>query len=126
MVNLTSVASSGGDIDGIRLRNGTSDYGRLEVLYAGQWGTICDDGWGNSDAQVACRQLGFSSVYTYYTNAHFGQGSGPIWMDQVGCNGYEASLSDCNHNGFGVHDCSHYEDVGVWCQGLFRYGSCMV
>ncbi|XP_071828952.1 scavenger receptor cysteine-rich type 1 protein M130-like isoform X6 [Apostichopus japonicus] len=112
----TTSVTRWGDIDGIRLRNGTSDYGRLEVLYAGQWGTICDDGWGYSDAQVACRQLGFSSVYTYYTSAHFGQGSGPIWMDQVGCNGYEASLSDCNHNGFGVHDCSHYEDVGVWCQ----------
>jgi len=33
--------------------------GRLEVNYDCSWGTVCDDGFDNNDAQVACVMLGF-------------------------------------------------------------------
>lgn len=45
----------------------------------------------------------------------FGSATGQIWLDSTACNGDEGSLLDCNHDAWGVHDCSHFEDVGVSC-----------
>ena len=47
--------------------------------------------------------------------AAFGQGTGPILLDNLGCTGNEARLFDCPNNGVGIHNCAHSEDAGVVC-----------
>ena len=101
----------------VRLVGGSSyNEGRVEVNYNGEWGTVCDDGWDDTDAGVVCRQLGFGSSGTAIGSASFGQGSGPILLDSVTCSGSESTLASCGHLGVGVtRSCSHSEDAGVRC-----------
>uniref|UniRef100_A0A672RTV0 Soluble scavenger receptor cysteine-rich domain-containing protein SSC5D n=1 Tax=Sinocyclocheilus grahami TaxID=75366 RepID=A0A672RTV0_SINGR len=100
----------------IRLINGTNSCsGRVEVLRGGQWGTVCDDGWDLTDAAVVCREMGCGNAIEAKSAAYFGQGSGPIWMDDVNCTGTESSLMNCRTGGWGTHNCHHSHDSGVIC-----------
>ncbi|XP_021345065.1 galectin-3-binding protein A-like [Mizuhopecten yessoensis] len=99
----------------VRLVNGATNIsGRVEVFHDGQWGTVCDDSWDNYDAVVVCRMIGYSNA-TRVGSAYFGAGSGPIWMDNVGCDGSEQSLDECWFNGWGIENCAHSQDAGVIC-----------
>ena len=106
---------------------GGSSYneGRVEVNYNSEWGTVCDNGWDDTDADVVCRQLGFGSSGTANGSASFGQGSGPILLDSVTCSGSESTLASCGHLGVNVtRSCSHSKDAGVRCnlqRGWFFY-----
>ncbi|XP_050402747.2 scavenger receptor cysteine-rich type 1 protein M160 isoform X1 [Patella vulgata] len=103
----------------IRLAGGDNASGRVEVYVEGPnlWGTVCDDLWSDDDAAVICHQLGYATGTAVKRAQNFGQGTGPIWLDNVGCLGTEDDIRDCKHNGLSVHNCQHYEDAGVFCGG---------
>ncbi|KAF1524465.1 Deleted in malignant brain tumors 1 protein, partial [Eudyptes sclateri] len=104
----------------LRLSDGrNSCEGRVEVYNGSSWGTVCDDWWDLSDAQVVCRQLGCGQPTAAPGSARFGLGSGPIFLDNMQCHGDEPSLQMCRHNGWGVHNCRHVEDASVICAGAW-------
>eukprot|EP00057_Strongylocentrotus_purpuratus_P025114 XP_011679588.1 PREDICTED: deleted in malignant brain tumors 1 protein-like [Strongylocentrotus purpuratus] len=101
--------------DSVRLVNGPSpSEGRVEILYNGQWNTICDDYWHLEEAQVVCRQLGYSTDNIVARSlAFYGRGSGPIQRAQ--CDGWEFTLESCTLTS-GDYACGHYQDAGVRCE----------
>ena len=80
---------------------------------------MCDDFWTVEDAQVICRQLDFSGTSVSFSNAYFGADSSnqPIWLDGVNCLGTETNVGQCLSGGWGLHNCLHLEDAGVWSSG---------
>ena len=113
----------------IRLVGGSSyNEGRVEILYNDVWGTICSDGWSLNNAIVVCRSVGFSGANTFYvTSSQYGPGAGPIWLDNVMCDGNERTLARCGHFGVNItQDCTHMKDVGVNCSGLESKQICFV
>ena len=75
---------------------------------------MCDDNWDDNDANVVCRQLGFYGEQAF-SEAYFGEGTGPILLSEVNCTGTERVFTDCPSSGIGNHNCSHAEDAGVRC-----------
>ncbi|XP_028407291.1 deleted in malignant brain tumors 1 protein-like [Dendronephthya gigantea] len=101
----------------LRLQGPVSEKGagRVEVLYHGYWGTICDYSWSMRDATVVCRQLGYLDAVKTLQRNEFPPGSGQIWLSQVACTGKEQNITSCSHRPWGDHYCSHNNDVGVEC-----------
>ena len=122
----------------VRLVNGSSEReGRVEICYNGVWGTVCDYGWDEMDANVVCTQLGYGQpgeVKQYIledidicffflamptSSSHFGFGEGPVLLNDVSCNQGHSRLSQCVHQqSIGLHACNRDSLVGVICPGL--------
>ena len=108
----------------IRLVGGVAEnLGRVEICFGNLWGSVCDDGFDSNEAQVVCRQLGYTNYQQSLVvrNGFFGQGQTAIHLDDLDCDGTERRLADCNHLGVGNHNCAHFEDVGVICHGESIY-----
>ena len=90
-----------------------------------RWGVVCDDYWTNEDADVVCKALDYERSEPHagrFRQSHFGAGTGPIWLDDLLCNGDESNLLDClvqsrvrARDAIGQHNCRVTEVVGVRC-----------
>ena len=56
-------------------------------------------------------------IQYHYFLYRYGSGSGPIWLDDVGCTGSQTCLLSCSNRGIGSHNCGHSEDVAISCSG---------
>ena len=67
---------------------------------------------------MICHQLGYPDAVAAPLSAHYGQGTGPIWFDNVQCFKNESNIFSCAHNGIGNYSCDHANDASVECSGL--------
>lgn len=114
---------------------GRNKTGRVELQLNGQWGTVCDTNWDDREASVLCRSLNFSDGYAI-KDAHYGQGTGPVWIGYLNCNGTEKYIHSCSHRGFNDaitknswKKCTnHRNDASVACVDKGRYiiPSCLI
>ena len=117
---------------------GDSVRGTVQVCIKGVWGSVCDQSWGLTDANLVCKQLGHSSSSkrkcklnhigyvmffcldaASYSNAYFGQSGGPVHITNVECFGNESGLLNCSYSN--IVTCSHSDDAGVLCQGNLTF-----
>ena len=108
----------------VRIIGEAPGAGRVEVNISGSWSTVCDDGWSLTEADVVCRQLGYTGATGFtsglITNDMFGVADleQAIITGNVGCTGHESTLFNCpGFNPNSPTQCSsdHTEDVGVIC-----------
>ncbi len=102
----------------MRLVGGNSRCaGRVELHHKGQWGRVCGESWDLVDAAVVCRELDCGEPIDVLRGAHFGSGSGKLWMRSVPCTGSESALKNCAAEGGFKHDCGPAGDAGLICSG---------
>ncbi|XP_019851047.1 PREDICTED: egg peptide speract receptor-like [Amphimedon queenslandica] len=96
-----------------------NDFKRVEILYAGRWGTVCNTEWDITDAKITCNTVRQSSedaqVPTKFDSIVASQR--PLWASGFMCNGTESNLVQCtisNPIGY-TPNCNHINDVGIYC-----------
>ena len=54
-----------------------------------------------------------------FSNAFFGAGTGPIYLDDVACTSSASQLLECSSRRVLAHNCLHSADAGVRCDGKY-------
>lgn len=106
----------------IRLAANTSTpyKGLLEIHLHSLWAPVCDTDFGMTEANVACRELGYSlgavQLLPTFVSDNRQNTSARFHMDAVQCRGNETSIRQCGHLGWGVHNnCTLGQAIGVVC-----------
>ncbi|KAK8397866.1 hypothetical protein O3P69_004573 [Scylla paramamosain] len=119
-----AAAQSGTErVDLVRLSGGQGPHeGNIQVEVDGEWGYVCDDGFGFDEADIVCKELGYDVAEAFTRNNHFGDNSAAwrrssvkFWLSDVNCS-LATSLTTCTSARLGQHQCGPTEIAGVSCR----------
>ncbi|KAK2171422.1 hypothetical protein NP493_1069g00043 [Ridgeia piscesae] len=100
----------------VRLVGGLGEFeGQVEVRQNDRWGSVCDPGWSDVDAQVVCRQLNFTGTARAHLGTYFGFGNKVQWLSNVNCRGDERHLALCPATTGRAASCWTNQQAGVTC-----------
>ncbi|KAL5253604.1 hypothetical protein ACHWQZ_G013415 [Mnemiopsis leidyi] len=95
--------------------NDIEDGRRGLLLYNG--GTVCDDGFGSTEARIICQELGYSDAVDFDSSNDFDISTNfQITLDDVSCDGEsggEGGWASCFFSE--SHNCGHSEDIFLTC-----------
>ncbi|XP_011409421.1 PREDICTED: deleted in malignant brain tumors 1 protein-like, partial [Amphimedon queenslandica] len=98
----------------MRLRDGNTRYGRVEVCISETWTTVCGNQWNYGDASVACRQLGLSPYGSIPLTSYYYHNIWSYGIIYPNCTGIESVIWNCSH--VETNNCLDNSDAGVICQ----------
>ncbi|XP_038641157.1 scavenger receptor cysteine-rich type 1 protein M130-like isoform X2 [Scyliorhinus canicula] len=99
----------------LRLTNGGSRCdGRVEIYHKGRWGRVHDAFWNLNDAKVICNQLDCGEAIAAYNSSMDGAVEGPVWINDLHCDGNESHIRSCNSFTF-KPSLTDSSSVGVLC-----------
>merc|ERR1712110_652124 len=83
---------------------------------------VCDDDWGEDEARVVCRELGYGGVLRFTTGSKFGPVPAPHTGNKLRCEGTEENLLDCtSYSSPPVMQCDSGEGAGVICDHIEHF-----
>ena len=109
----------------VRLSPHGGHSGLLEVRHKGVWGTVCEDNFGQKEADVFCKMLGYERAeeegWREVDSITSRDGSWPVWINfkrENSCDGNESSIMECHDVSLWNHDgtCQHIEDIHLTCK----------
>ncbi|KAL4227453.1 CD5 molecule-like [Mactra antiquata] len=107
----------------LRLVDGGSNYGRVQISSDNVVGSVCDIDWTVQEANVVCREINvnFTQGEPYFD---FPPSTDATLLENFECNGLETSLLKCLNAGWRSVLSSRCSDgshkVGVYCYGKVR------
>ena len=100
----------------MKLLSGSSSMeGVVEHREGTTTGLICDEGWGDDEARVVCRQLGYQEGVASTPVSLGPSVSGTIFYQEYRCSGSEEQLGDCAFNARSQSECDPGHIAQVVC-----------